>query len=85
MLRASWSFAFGLVDFRRGNLVWESMMYWLLRVSMRRWDFISMLVMLAWAAAIFRRVVWRRFWAGAGSFPYWSCQFSWRVWMVFSC
>lgn len=59
-------------------------MYWLLRVSMRRWDLISMLVMLARAAAIFRRVVSRRFWAGAGILPYWSCQFS-RSWlMVFS-
>lgn len=59
-------------------------MYWLLRVSMRRWPLISMLVMLALEAAIFSWVVSRRFWAGVGSLPYWSCQLS-RSWrMVFS-
>ncbi len=84
MLSASLIFAFGFVAVRRGNLVWESMMYWLLRVSMRRWALISMLVMLALLAAIFRSVVSRRLWAGVGSLPYWSCQFSLSCWMVFS-
>ena len=84
MFRDSLIFAFGLLAVRRGNLVWESMMYWLLRVSMRRWPFISMLVMLARAAAIFRMVVSRRFCAGVGSLPYWSCQFSLSWLMVLS-